>query len=153
MWKIGSIIIITKPYYYYYYQDTINMICLSTSGCTMQIMQLGIFLPRIRRKKIFCPGGPQAGGLRARAPSAPWLIRHWLQSLKERHFPGLFDVLEAEGRPNGTLGPVLRSTIRTTFKQIHDSNPLQSVYSQAGKPMRIMLLPPMHVNIFLLKMG
>ena len=53
-----------------------------------------------------------------------------LQTLKERHFPGLFDMLEAEGmshagRPHGSLRTVLRSNVRT--------NPLQSVYSQAGE--------------------
>ena len=37
------------------------------------------------------------------------------------------------GRPHGSLGAVLRSTVRTTFKHLHDSNPLQSVYSQAGE--------------------
>ncbi len=35
------------------------------------------------------------------------------------------------GRPRGSLGAVRRSTVRTTFKQLHDSNPLQSLYSQA----------------------
>ena len=44
-----------------------------------------------------------------------------LKTLKERYFPGLFGVL---GRR------VLLSTVRTTFKQLHDSNPLQYVYWQ-----------------------
>ena len=36
------------------------------------------------------------------------------------------------GRPHGSLGAVLRSTVRTTFKQLHDSNPLQSVFANRG---------------------
>ena len=40
---------------------------------------------------------------------------------------------QVSGTPYCSLGAVLRITVRTTFKHHHVSNPLQSVYSQAGE--------------------
>ena len=45
-----------------------------------------------------------------------------LKTLKERDFLGLFDGLGEEcisGRPHGSLGAVLHSTVQTTWMGIH----------------------------------
>ena len=47
-----------------------------------------------------------------------------LKTLKEQHFPGLFDVLGAESMSQAdimvySIVAVLRSTVQTTFKQLH----------------------------------
>ena len=80
-----------------------------------------------------------------------------LQTLKERHFPGLFDVLEAEGMSEADIVVVSEQFFAALFGQLPSSSMTQTRYNlyirKQGKPMRMMLLPPMHVNIFLHEMG
>ena len=80
-----------------------------------------------------------------------------LQSLKERHFPGLFDMLEAEGLFLADIMVVSEQFFAALYGQTSSSSMTQTRYNlyirTQGKSMRIMLLPPMHVNIFLHEMG
>ena len=51
-----------------------------------------------------------------------------LKTLKEGDFPGLFDVFGGgrciSGRPHGSRGAVLRGTVWTTVRWLHDAGPL-----------------------------
>ena len=80
-----------------------------------------------------------------------------LQSQKERHFPGLFDLLEVEGMSQADSLVVSEQFFAALYGQPSSSSMTQTRYNvyirKQGKPMCIMLLLPMHVNIFLHGMG
>ena len=80
-----------------------------------------------------------------------------LQTLKERHFPGLFDMLEADGMSQADIMVVSEQFFAALCGQPSNTSMTQTRYNlytrKQGKPMRIMLLPPIYLNIFLHEMG
>ena len=81
-----------------------------------------------------------------------------LQTLKEWHFPGLFDMLEVESMSQTDLMVVSEQFCTALYGQPSSSSMTQICYNlyiirKQGKQIRILLMPPMHLNIFLHEMG